>query len=94
MQGDSRKEEHAQRSDGCYFARHDERRNAFSSYSAWAPMSNGINNNVFWRVVVVVVAVGSMAGRLAPTQKDKQIYVRPGQLTLCLLYTSDAADDM
>eukprot|EP00969_Alexandrium_andersonii_P136909 6057009-Alexandrium_andersonii.AAC.1 len=48
-------------------------------------MSNGLNNNVFWRVAVV--AVGSTAGRLAPMAKDKQIYVRPGQYTLVGLET-------
>eukprot|EP00969_Alexandrium_andersonii_P122848 5430121-Alexandrium_andersonii.AAC.1 len=43
-------------------------------------MTNGINENVFWRVAVV--AVGSAAGRLAPMKADKQIYMRPGQFTL------------
>eukprot|EP00969_Alexandrium_andersonii_P097849 4319900-Alexandrium_andersonii.AAC.1 len=42
-------------------------------------MTNGMNDNVFWRVAVV--AVGSAAGRLAPMKADKQIYTRPGQFT-------------
>eukprot|EP00969_Alexandrium_andersonii_P211453 9338385-Alexandrium_andersonii.AAC.1 len=57
-----------------------ERRSAFSSCSAWAPMSNGLNENVFWRVAVV--AVGRASGRLAKMEADKQIYMRPGQFTL------------
>eukprot|EP00969_Alexandrium_andersonii_P283730 12544454-Alexandrium_andersonii.AAC.1 len=43
-------------------------------------MTNGLNDNVFWRVVVV--AVGAASGRLAPTRADKQIYMRPGQFAL------------
>eukprot|EP00969_Alexandrium_andersonii_P229300 10126759-Alexandrium_andersonii.AAC.1 len=55
--GDDRKAAHAKKGDGCYFCRTRERHKAFSSYSAWAPMSTGLNDNVFWRVAVV--AVGS-----------------------------------
>eukprot|EP00969_Alexandrium_andersonii_P282076 12469723-Alexandrium_andersonii.AAC.1 len=43
-------------------------------------MTNGLNDNVFWRVAVV--AVGAASGRLAPARADKQIYMRPGQFTL------------
>eukprot|EP00969_Alexandrium_andersonii_P053335 2343813-Alexandrium_andersonii.AAC.1 len=43
-------------------------------------MSNGLNDNVFWRVAVV--AVGRASGRLARMGTDKQIYMRPGEFTL------------
>eukprot|EP00969_Alexandrium_andersonii_P004008 174136-Alexandrium_andersonii.AAC.1 len=56
-EGDARKAARARKGNGCYFCRATERNKAFSSYSAWAPMSTGLNDNVFWRVAVV--AVGS-----------------------------------
>eukprot|EP00969_Alexandrium_andersonii_P293440 12970537-Alexandrium_andersonii.AAC.1 len=43
-------------------------------------MSNGLNDNVFWRVAVV--AVGGTSGRLAKMDEDQQIYMRPGEFTL------------
>eukprot|EP00969_Alexandrium_andersonii_P366733 15469148-Alexandrium_andersonii.AAC.1 len=76
MPGDARKAAHAARGDGCYFIRAEEWRLAFSSFAAWAPMTNGLNDNVFW--CVAVVAVGRASGRLARMEADKQIYMRPG----------------
>eukprot|EP00969_Alexandrium_andersonii_P061435 2708349-Alexandrium_andersonii.AAC.1 len=60
MQGDARKTEHRMRGDGRYFVRAEERHLAFASYAAWSPMTNGLNDSVFWRVTVV--AVGSTSG--------------------------------
>eukprot|EP00969_Alexandrium_andersonii_P020660 902788-Alexandrium_andersonii.AAC.1 len=48
-------------------------------------MTNGLNDNVFWRVAVV--AIGRTSGRMAKMDSGKQIYMRPGEFTLVGLQT-------